>query len=53
MGDEGEQDTMFVDTRGGAPVFRANITQPTVPYFTGGWPPDPLTGQVGHTEPTK
>lgn len=51
MGDEGEQDTLFVDNRTGTPVFRADITQPTVPYYTGGWPPDPLIGQPGHTPP--
>lgn len=49
MGDEGEQDTLFVDTRSGSTVYRANITQPTVPLYTGGWPPDPLAGQSGHT----
>jgi hypothetical protein len=48
MGDEGEWDTML--TVNGAP--RANITQPTVPYYTGGWPPDPLLGKPGHTPPT-
>lgn len=49
MGDEGEQDTMFVDTRSGTAVYRSNITQPTIPLYTGGWPPDPLAGQSGHT----
>jgi hypothetical protein len=48
MGDEGEQDMML--TVNGQP--RANITQTTVPYFTGGWPPDPQAGQPGHTPPT-
>lgn len=51
MGDEGEQDTMFVDTRSGTAVYRSNITQPTIPLYTGGWPPDPLAGQSGHTPP--
>lgn len=48
MGDEGEQDMML--TVNGAP--RANITQPTVPYYSGGWPPDPQIGKPGHTPPT-
>jgi hypothetical protein len=26
-----------------------NIDQFVVPYYTGGWPPDPLIGQPGHT----
>ncbi len=51
MGDEGEADTMLKDTRGAALAYRANITQPTVPLYTGGWPPDPLSGQSGHTPP--
>lgn len=28
-----------------------NIFIPGVPYFTGGWPPDPLAGQPYHTAP--
>jgi hypothetical protein len=53
MGDEGEWDTMLADDRSGTRAYRANITQPTVPYWTGGWPPDPLAGTPGHTPPTK
>lgn len=53
MGDEGEVDTMLADDRSGTRQYRANITQPTVPYWSGGWPPDPLSGQPGHTKPTQ
>lgn len=49
MGDEGECDTMLADTRSGPLQYRANITQFVVPLWTGGWPPDPLSGQSGHT----
>jgi hypothetical protein len=53
MGDDTEQDMLFADTRSGATQYRSNITQPTVPYYTGGWPPDPLIGTPGHTPPTQ
>ena len=33
-------------------IPQPNIYIPGVPYFTGGWPPDPLSGQPGHTPPT-
>lgn len=32
-------------------VPQPNIYIPGVPYFTGGWPPDPLAGQPYHTPP--
>jgi hypothetical protein len=52
MGDEGEFDTMLLDNRTTPPQYRANLTQATVPYYSGGWPPDPLIGTPGHTKPT-
>lgn len=53
MGDEGEQDTLLADTSSGQGTqYRSNITQKTVPYYTGGWPPDPQAGKPGHTPPT-
>lgn len=33
-------------------VPQPNIFIPGVPYFTGGWPPDPLLGQPFHTAPS-
>lgn len=30
---------------------QVNIFIPGTPYFTGGWPPDPLAGQPYHTSP--
>lgn len=49
IGSDGEVDTMQADTRSGSLVYDANITQFVVPYFSGGWPPDPQLGQPGHT----
>lgn len=52
MGDEGENDMSLTDTRVSPSAVRATMTQPTVPYYSGGWPPDPLAGTSGHTPPT-
>jgi hypothetical protein len=46
IGSDGETDTRWLKVNG---VVQPNIFQFVVPYFTGGWPPDPLTGQPGHT----
>lgn len=50
IGSDGEVDTMLVDVRSGSTRYDANITQFVVPYFSGGWPPDPQSGQPGHTQ---
>lgn len=50
MGGEGEVDTLLPDTRSGSTVYQPQIYQFVVPYFTGGWPPDPQAGQPGHTQ---
>ena len=46
IGSEGGVDTgpLFIN---GLPV--ANITQFVMPYYSGGFPPDPLAGTPGHT----
>jgi len=49
IGSDGEVDTMQFDNRTGTLRYQANINQFVVPYFTGGWPPDPQLGQPGHT----
>lgn len=49
IGSDGEVDTMQFDNRTGPTVYQANINQFVVPYFSGGWPPDPQNGQPGHT----
>ena len=46
IGSDGFVDTRDLKVNG---VVQPNIDQFCVPYFTGGWPPDPLTGQPGHT----
>lgn len=53
MGDEGEEDMGLVDARTTPATPAATMSQFTVPYYTGGWPPDPLIGQPGHTKPTQ
>jgi hypothetical protein len=49
IGSDGEVDTMQFDVRTGTTRYQANINQFVVPYISGGWPPDPLAGQPGHT----
>ena len=49
IGSDGAVDTMQFDLRTGTTVYQANINQFVVPYFSGGWPPDPQFGQPGHT----
>jgi hypothetical protein len=46
IGSDGEVDTRWLSVHGSVV---ANISQFVVPYFTGGWPPDPLFGTPGHT----
>ena len=46
IGSDGFADTRF-QLINGVPV--PYIDAFCVPYFTGGWPPDPLTGTPGHT----
>ena len=46
IGSDGETDTRWLTVKG---KVQANIFQFVVPYFTGGWPPDPLNGTPGHT----
>lgn len=46
IGSDGFADTRFMLING---VPKPYISQFCVPYFTGGWPPDPLLGQPGHT----
>lgn len=46
IGSDGYEDTRFLSIKG---VVVPYIDQFCVPYYTGGWPPDPLTGQPGHT----
>lgn len=48
VGSDREIDTNLPDTRSGSTVYQTRIYQWTVPYVTGGWPPDPLFGQPGH-----
>lgn len=49
IGSDGEVDYLLGDIRSGTLLYDAEIAQFCVPYFTGGWPPDPLSGTVGHT----
>ena len=49
IGTDGECDTMIGDIRAGTLLYDANIAQWCVPYFSGGWPPDPQAGLPGHT----
>jgi len=46
IGNDGFADTRFLSVNGKVVPY---INQFVVPYFTGGWPPDPLNGQPGHT----
>lgn len=46
LGSDGFADTRFLTING---VVKPYISQFCVPYFTGGWPPDPLIGTPGHT----
>lgn len=46
IGSDGFADTRFLSINGKPVPY---IDQFVVPYFTGGWPPDPLSGQPGHT----
>ena len=50
IGSDGEQDTALSDNRTGTLQTVPNITQWVVPYFSGGWPPDPLFGTPGHDQ---
>lgn len=47
IGVDGFMDTGAWNFFNGQP--QPNIFIPGVPYFTGGWPPDPLAGQPYHT----
>lgn len=47
IGNDGEVDTLQQQVSG---AYLANITQFVYPYFTGGWPSDPQSGQPGHTQ---
>lgn len=49
IGSDGEADNVLGDNRSGSLLYDANIAQFCVPYISGGWPPDPLAGTVGHT----
>lgn len=53
MGDEGEWDRLLIDARADPSAYVANASQLVVPYYSGGWPPDPLIGTPGHTPPTQ
>ncbi len=46
IGSDGYADTRFLSIGGAVKPY---ITSFVVPYFSGGWPPDPQTGQPGHT----
>jgi hypothetical protein len=46
IGSDGSVDTRWIKING-VPV--SNIDQFVVPYYSGGWPPDPLIGTPGHT----
>jgi len=46
IGSDGFADTRFLSINGKVVPY---IDQFCVPYFTGGWPPDPLSGTPGHT----
>jgi len=46
IGSDGETDTRWTSVQG---RVVSNISQFVVPYFSGGWPPDPLLGTPGHT----
>ena len=47
VGQDGFRDSTTFDATQG--IYVPMIRQFTVPYFSGGWPPDPLAGQPGHT----
>jgi hypothetical protein len=49
IGWDGFMDTGAWNYFNGLP--QVNIFIPGVPYFTGGWPPDPQAGQPYHTPP--
>lgn len=46
IGSDGYADTQFLILNG---VVKPYITSFCVPYYSGGWPPDPQIGQPGHT----
>jgi hypothetical protein len=46
IGSDGYPDTQFLIING---VVKPYITQFVVPYYSGGWPPDPQIGAPGHT----
>jgi hypothetical protein len=46
IGSDGYEDTRFLAIAG---VVKPYITSFVVPYYSGGWPPDPQIGQPGHT----
>jgi hypothetical protein len=46
IGSDGSVDTRWLSING---QVVSNIDQFVVPYFSGGWPPDPQFGQPGHT----